>query len=177
MNRQSNHEKITALYSRLSEADELKGDSRSIQNQEKAETGGGTESKPPKELKKYKGLYTYDEDAPHYFVIILPKGGAGFDAVKTAIDKYNSTSKALLNLNVTQESGKNLQQMIVTGIIPDAALAQSYLLQVVKDAGIKESLKGTDYRNIVISQDNLKTLKESGNLTVYMELFKHFYLK
>ena len=136
-----------------------------------------TTPQPPKELQKYKGLYTYDEEAPHYFVIILPKGGANFDVVKAAIDKYNSASQALLNLNVTQESGKNLPQMIVAGVIPGAAVAQSYLLQVVKDDGIKEALRGVDYRNIVISQDNLKTLKESGNLTVYMELFKHFYLK
>jgi len=133
--------------------------------------------KAPKELQKYKGLYTYDEDAPHYFVIIMPKGGADFDAVKAAIEAYNSTSQMLLNLSITQESGKNLPQMIVTGTIPDAALAQRYIQQVVKDEGIKNALKGVDYRNIVISQDNLKTLKESGNLTVYMELFRHFYLK
>lgn len=132
---------------------------------------------PAKELKKYKGLYTYDKEAPHYFVILIPKGDADFNTVKTAIDKYNSTSQALLNLTVTQDSGKNLAQMIIAGVIPGADVAQSYLLQVVKDEGIKESLKNINYRNIVISQDNLKTLKESGNFTVYMELFKHFYLK
>ncbi len=140
-----------------------------------AETVNTTQA--PKELKKYKGLYTYDEDAPHYFVIIVSKGGADFEMVKTAIDAYNSTSQALLNLSVTQESGKNLSQMIVTGTIPGAAVAQRYIQQVVKDEGIKNTLRGINYRNIVISQDNLKTLKESGNLTVYMELFRHFYLK
>ncbi|MDR1730246.1 MAG: tetratricopeptide repeat protein [Prevotellaceae bacterium] len=143
---------------------------------EKSETVN-TVPKAPKELKKYKGLYTYDEDAPHYFVIILPKGGADFEAVKAALDKYNSASQALLNLNVMQESGKGFSQMIVTGTIPGAAIARSYIQQVVKDEGIKNTLRGTDYRNIVISQDNLKTLKESGNFAVYMELFKHFYLK
>jgi len=132
---------------------------------------------PPKELKKYKGLYTYDEDAPHYFVIIVPKGDADFNAVRNAIEKYNSESQALLNLRVTPESGKNLPQMFVVGVLPNANIAKSYLLQVVKDEGIKAALEGIDYRNIVISQDNLNTLKTSGNLTVYMELFRHFYLK
>ena len=135
------------------------------------------EPKPQKELRKYKGLYTYDEDAPHYFVIIIPKGDADFSAVSDAVYKYNSTSQTLLNLKVTPESGKGMPQMFVVGVLPDAKVAQSYLLQVVKDEGIKGTLKEIDYRNIVISQDNLKVLKESGNLTVYMELFKHFYLK
>ena len=135
------------------------------------------EPKPQKELRKYKGLYTYDEDAPHYFIIIIPKGDADFGAVSDAIDKYNSTSQALLNLKVAPESGKGMPQMFVVGVLPDAKVAQSYLLQVVKSENIKSSLKEIDYRNIVISKDNLQVLKESGNLTVYMELFKHFYLK
>jgi len=132
---------------------------------------------PAKELKKYKGLYTYDEDAPHCFVVVLPSGGANFGVVRDAIEKYNSTSQSLLNLRVTPQSGRGLPQMFVVEVIPNAQIAQSYLLQVVKDEGIKESLQGIDYRNIVISQENLNTLKQSGNLTVYMELFKHFYLK
>ena len=157
-------------------AQETQTENKQVQSQAKTETAGTT-PQAPKELKKYKGLYTYDEEAPHYFVILISKGGADFNSVKAAIDKYNSTSQTLLNLNVTQESGKNLSQMIVVGVIPGAKVAQSYILQVVKDESIKGSLKDIDYRNIVISQDNLKTLKESGNLTVYMELFKHFYLK
>ena len=132
---------------------------------------------PAKELTKYKGLFTYDVEAPHYFVIVLPGGGANFGNVRDAIEKYNLTSQSLLNLRVTPESGRSLPQLFVAGVIPDAQVAQSYLLQVVKDEGIKASLQGVDYRNIVISKDNLNTLKQSGNLTVYMEFFKQFYLK
>jgi tetratricopeptide (TPR) repeat protein len=132
---------------------------------------------PAKELQKYKGLYTYDEGAPHYFVVVLPNGGANFGKVRDAIEKYNTTSQSLLNLRVTPESGRALPQMFVVGAIPDAQVAYSYLLQAVKDEGIKESLQGVDYRNIVISKDNLNTLKQSGNLTVYMEFLKQFYLK
>ena len=37
-------------------------------------------------------------------------------------------------------------------------------------------MKGVEYRNLIISRDNLDLLKQSGNLTVYMELFKRLYL-
>ncbi|HOU68631.1 MAG TPA: tetratricopeptide repeat protein [Paludibacteraceae bacterium] len=130
----------------------------------------------PKNLKKYKGLYTYDEEAPHYFVILVVKGSADANAVKTTIDSYNAASQSLLNLNTQVESAKAFPQMFVVGSIPSAALANSYLMQVVKSADIKTALKGVEYRNIVISKDNLDVLKESGNITVYMELFKRLYL-
>jgi len=131
----------------------------------------------PKELKKYKDLYIYDSNAPHSFVIMIPKGDADFSAVKDALNKYNSASQPLLNLRVTPESGRSIPQMFVVSVLPDANVAQSYIMQAMKDEGIKAALKGIDYTNIVISRDNLNVLKQSGNVTVYMELFRHFYLK
>lgn len=129
-----------------------------------------------KTLKKYKGLYTYDEDAPHYYVVLVTKGSANADAVKPAVNTYNSTSQSLLNLNVEEESSKAFPQMFVVGVLPDATVAKSYLMQVVKSQEIRNAMKGVEYRNLIISRDNLDLLKQSGNLTVYMELFKRLYL-
>ena len=138
----------------------------------------GKTQPPDKNLRKYKGLYTYDADAPHYYAIILPKAGGGdFNTIKAALDKYNATSQTLLNLKVTQESGKDIPRIVTVGTLPDAKIAQSYLMQVIKDTGLKAALGNIEYRNIVISQDNLKTLQESGALAIYMELFKYFYMK
>lgn len=131
--------------------------------------------KPKKELKKYKGLYTYDKDASHKFVILVNGGPFDFGKAKTAIDKHNA-SQPLLNLSVSQASVKGAKAAVVVGSLPSADVAKSYLMQFVKNAEIKNALKGVSYRNIVISDDNLKVLQETGNINVYMELLKKMYL-
>ena len=134
------------------------------------------EEAPKKELKKYKGLYTYDPSAPHYFVMIVTVGKVESEEVMSAINKYNSTNHALLNLNVVENSTKDFSQMFVVGTLPSADLGLFYLKQVVKNAQIKNAFGNIPYRNIVISKDNLEVLKTTGNINVYMELYKRLYL-
>lgn len=131
----------------------------------------------PNDLKKYKGLYTYDVNAPHYFAILLPKGGADFNKLKGLIDSYNNSSQALLNLSVSSDSGKNVSQIILVGVLPNAQTATSYLRQLTKNQEIRNALKGLEYKNVVISYDNYKTLKENGSGNIYMEFFNRGYLK
>jgi hypothetical protein len=47
----------------------------------------------------------------------------------------------------------------------------------VKSLDVKQSFGSNPYRTIVISKDNLDVLKSSGNIAVYMELYKRLYLK
>ena len=69
-----------------------------------------------------------------------------------------------------------MSQIITVGVLPNASVAKSYILQIAKDQNLRDALKGAGYRNIVISEDNLEALKQSGNITVYMELFRKIYL-
>lgn len=131
---------------------------------------------PKKELKKYKGLYTYDPTAPHYFVVLM-QGKVDEAKVIGALNEYNQSAHALLNLKSNATSAKKFPQIFEVGEIPSAELGVSYLTQVVKSASVKQSFGNTPYRNIIISKDNLQVLKESGNIDVYMELYKRLYLK
>ena len=94
-----------------------------------------------------------------------------------ALNEYNKSAHALLNLSVEVTSSKDFPQMFVIGDMPTAELGMSYLTQFVKSAEVKNAFGNTPYRNIVISKDNLGVLKESGNINVYMELYKRLYLK
>lgn len=132
--------------------------------------------KPKKELKKYKGLYTYDPSAAHYFVMIVNTGKVDSETVLAAINKYNSTNHALLNLNAVETSSKDFPQMFVVGSLSSADLSISYLKQVVKSQEIKSAFGNVPYRNIIITKENLEVLKTTGNINVYMELYKRLYL-
>lgn len=132
---------------------------------------------PKKELKKYKGLYTYDPTAPHYYVVLINQGKADETAVLAALNEYNQKSQSLLNLKSNVTTSKAFPQIFEVGELPSSELGMSYLTQVVKNANIKQSFGSVPYRNIIISKENLQVLKESGNINVYMELYKRLYLK
>ena len=135
-----------------------------------------TEKKEKKDLKKYKGLYTYDVEADHKFVIIVNKEGSDVNNLIATINKFNSEKQPLLNLKTHQTSGKGFNQIIEVGNLPDAKTAKSYLLQLTKDDSMRDALDKVPHRRIVISEENLETLKTSGNINVYMELFRRLYL-
>ena len=134
------------------------------------------EAQSKKELKKYKGLYTYDASAPHCYVILVPKGDVDGDLMKNTLNKYNATNHPLLNLNVVELTTKDFEHVYVVSSFASADLGLSYMRQIVKFKDIKTVLGTLPYRNIVISKDNLEVLKSSGNINVYMELYKRLYL-
>ena len=157
---------------------------KEIQEDNKEEKSNVTEMKeepipsaPKKELKKYKGLYTYDSDAPHFLVNIVTNGGADEAKVVQALNTYNEKAHTLLNLKVQTSSTNAFKQMFIVGEMPSADVALSYMRQVVKSLDVKQSFGSNPYRTIVISKDNLDVLKSSGNIAVYMELYKRLYLK
>lgn len=155
-----------------------------LQEENKEEKSDVTEKKeepipsaPKKELKKYKGLYTYDPEAPHYLVNIVTNGGADEAKVVQALNTYNQKAHALLNLKVQTSSTNAFKQLFIVGEMPSADVALSYMRQEVKSLDVKQSFGSNPYRTIVISKDNLEVLKSSGNIAVYMELYKRLYLK
>lgn len=134
------------------------------------------QEKSKKPQKKYKGLYTYDASAEHIFAILVPSGGADAEKVLNELNKYNSTNHALLNLKVIENGSDKFPQIFVVGPFPGAQLGLSYMKQLVKSAEVKSSFGSVPYRNIVISKENYEVLRNTGNLAVYMELYKRLYL-
>lgn len=146
------------------------------QDEEKNEELQKSQEKPKKPQKKYKGLYTYDASAEHVFAILVPSGNADAEKVLNELNKYNSTNHALLNLKVIENGNDKFPQIFVVGPFSGAQLSLSYMKQLVKSAEVKSSFGSVPYRNIVISKENYEVLRNTGNLTVYMELYKRLYL-
>ena len=128
------------------------------------------------ELKKYKGLYTYDVDADHKFVILITKEGMELTKLESAIEKFNNEKMTLLNLKISQTQGNGFPKIVEVGNLPGAKMAKSYLLQLAKDDNVREALNNVPHRRIVISNDNLDVLKKTGKIDIYMELFRRLYL-
>ncbi len=150
-------------------ADEPKVEAKVDENVEKKADA------PKKELKKYKNLYTFDRSAEHYYAILISRGAVNSDKLIQILANANEEWPGG-SLKVEKSSGKNFPTIITVGMFENSSIAMDYLKGIVKSEALKKSLQNITYNNVVITKDNLDALRQSGNLTVYMELFKKGYL-
>ena len=129
-----------------------------------------------KNLKKYKGLYTYDVDAEHKMVLLLTKNDVDTKNIIEELNKYNTENYANAGLIISEGKCEGFSKTIEIGMLHGAKAAKSYLLQVVKNDKIRELMESVPHRRIIISEDNLATLKTTGSINTYMELFRRLYL-
>ncbi len=152
-------------------AEAPKPESQSSDNksaEKKAET-------PKKELKKYKNLYTFDLSAEHYFALLITRGTVNSEKIIQTLANANEDWPGG-SLKVEKTDGKNFPAIITVGTFNNSSIAMDYLKGIIKSEALKRNLQNISYNSVIITKDNLDALRQSGNLNVYMELFKRGYL-
>jgi len=142
------------------------------------ETPAMIPAKPKQEtaVPLFKGLFAYRANEPHFVTIFIVSGSIDFAKVKPAFDEYNAKNYGIMNLKVSLENMNN-QKMILVGPLNDAQIAKSYLLRMVKEKTLFQGLKAANYRNIVVTQENLNTIVQKNQLKTYFEFMQEYYLK
>ena len=130
---------------------------------------------PKKELKKYKNLYTFDRSAEHYFALLITRGAVDSEKLMQVLVNANDEWPGGA-LKVEKTDGKNFTFIVTVGLFENSSVAMDYLKGIVKSDALKQRLQNVSYNSVIISKDNLDALRKSGNLNVYMELFKKGYL-
>lgn len=117
----------------------------------------------------YKGIYKYNENAVYNFVLLVPRKGVDVNYLWTALHKFNK------NFKVKKESlGK--KRMLIVQNIGTEKQAMEYLEDVVGERYIYGVIENTDYRNFIISKENLELLRKSKNIDEYITFFKSQFL-
>jgi len=130
---------------------------------------------PKKELKKYKNLYTFDRSAEHYFALLITRGSVDSQKLMQILVDANEEWPGGA-LNVEKTDGKNFPLIVTVGMFENSTVAMDYLKGILKSSALKQRLQNISYNSVIITKDNLDALRKSGNLNVYMELFKKGYL-
>ncbi len=129
---------------------------------------------PPVPL--FKGLFGYRANEAHFVAIAVVSGNFDFQKLKASFDSYNAKNYSMLNLKLRLETvGK--KQVVIIGQFADANLAKSYLIRMVDENSLFESLKDADYRNLLGSQKNLNLMMEKNAMETYFEFMQEYYLK
>jgi len=132
--------------------------------------------KPEPEAPLFKGLFAYKANEAHFAAIYILSGTIDFNKTKVALDEYNAKNYGLMNLKVTLETVDKIQ-VIIIGSLSNAQIAKSYLLRMVKEKGLFDGLKGSNYRNLIGSQRNLNVVIQQNALNQYFEFMQEYYLK
>lgn len=133
------------------------------------------EAAPKKELKKYKNLYTFDRSAEHYFALLITRGSVDSEKLMQVLADANEDWPGGV-LKVEKTNGKNFPLIVTVGLFENSTVAMDYLKGILKSSALKQKLQNISYNSVIITKDNLDALRQSGNLNVYMELFKKGYL-
>ena len=132
--------------------------------------------KPKVQQTTYNGPFSTNFSGTHQFVMVLPKTGFTMSALQTALRKFNTTNFASINLQMEQAEYSSLQQLVLVKGFANDGSALEYLKRVVQSQEIFEPLEQLEYRNFIISDDNLKILLQSKNQDEYLQFYRQFYL-
>ncbi len=109
-------------------------------------------------------------EAEHDFVLIVQKGKADVNYLWTALHNFDKQFRV-------KKEKLGRKRMLVVKNIGNKKQAMDYLRKVITVAYIYDDLKDVDYRNFVITEENLKLLRTTKAVDNYVDFFKNNYLK
>ena len=121
-------------------------------------------------------IYTYDENAIHFFVIIVNNEKTNVDALKTKISDYDSKYFDSDNLQINSLLLDNNLEMVTVGNFDNGDKAVKYFNGINESTYIFTRLENTgDFFDFVISVDNYPVFYKSKNIQQYLRFFEKNY--
>ena len=151
---------------------------KNASNENAAPTQDAQPQAPDQTTKKpaYNGPFNTNIATNHVFALIVPQTGVDKNAVIAAINQYNAARFAAQKLKISETGFGTNQLIIKVEGLADDNVALDYLKKIINEPTIFDQLQNADYRNFIISEDNLKIFLNQKDIASYMEFYKRFYL-
>lgn len=119
--------------------------------------------------------YTYDANAEHLFLILVPDVGKNLTSAKNELSGYNDANYSVSSLNVTHTlMGKSYQLMSV-GKFKSASEAQNYM-QAYLARNMNDKMKlGPEVKTLVISRQNFVAFFKAQDIDGYTQFYSQNY--
>ncbi|MFA5327519.1 MAG: tetratricopeptide repeat protein [Prolixibacteraceae bacterium] len=125
----------------------------------------------------YNGPYNTKADRSQSFVLIIPKEECNPDQLVESIRQYNKRNYPQQALNVTFAMLDDFRLMVKVDGLSDIQAGLTYLRTIAVDQQVYGPIQNANYRNFIISPENLDIFRQNKNILIYMEFYKKFYLK
>jgi len=131
--------------------------------------------KPAKPV--YEGSYNTNISGAHVFTLIIPQTGVDKAILLTQIARFNATNFANVKLKINEAVFDATRSFVTVEGLNNDQLALRYLNAIIYNTDVFKPLANADYRNFIITTENLKILLEKKDLAPYMIFYKQFYLE
>lgn len=116
-------------------------------------------------------IFNYEENITHHFVLAVPFREINTKRIAEALHLVDPA------FTLVKEDYDNNKELIVVRNVGAKPHALDYMNAVLKNKDVFDHLAGVDYETFVITEQNLKALRENEYLKEYMKFFNDNYLK
>ena len=121
------------------------------------------------------GNFTYDANAQHKFIVILPNQGVDMNMLRNAVADYNLQFFKLERLQVQNIFFDQQNQLLIVSGFKNAAKAKVYYNGILSNKDIMGYLPAGVTTKLIISDQNYRDLYKDKNLQQYLNFQKAKY--
>ena len=119
----------------------------------------------------YAGPYSQKQSSAYCYSFIFLKKQTDETRLVNAFQTFNQTNFGSPTIKVTVESLDEKRGILIVSGLGDKKSAQAYLQRSTSDPALNGSLKGINFRSLIISTENLKIFRTEKNVLQYMEFY------
>lgn len=134
--------------------------------QEPAETPATTSP-----VNDYKGPYKSELSKENLFALVFQPGEIEGAKLINSFTAFNASNFGSPSIKISIDSLDDFRSMLLVSGLGEHKSALAYFNKAIADQSLSVSLKNVNYRNFIISVDNLKIFKKEKNLLQYLDLF------
>ncbi len=126
--------------------------------------------------KEIQSPYNKNIEGAHSFIFVIPLEGIDKEQFIGGINQYNQSNYPGIKLALEQMPLDDFRGIVLVKGLPDKATALQYSATLVQNRDLYKPLGNANYRNFLISNENLKIFLSEKNIIDYMNFYKRHYL-
>jgi len=142
-----------------------------------ASLSGRIENTPPEEATEYTGPYHQELEKPHLFVLVIPSENIDTETFLSGISRYNETTEPDKELTIEEHNLDHFRTIIAISGLQDKETALDYFRKFIRERSLFDPLGDAQYRNFLITEENLDVFVAEKDISAYTDFFKRFYLE
>lgn len=147
-----------------------------VENQNETDIQPDAPEQPQVVAEEVSTPYNKNIEGTHVFVFVVPLEGIEKEQFAEGINQYNKANYSSMSLALEELPLDNFRELLVVKGLPDKETALKYSANLVQNRDLYTPLGEANYRNFLISNDNLVIFLEEKNIIEYMDFYKSFYL-
>jgi hypothetical protein len=120
---------------------------------------------------EYKGPYSQKQSAAYCYTLIFLKKQNDEAKLIKAFESFNQNNYGSPSIKVTVEPLDDNRSILIVSGLGEKTSALAYLQKTVSDQSLKTLFEGSNFRNFIITSENLVIFKKEKNLIQYMDFF------